>query len=434
MRQRGPGSGGTPLRGEQPFRAFVLAGGLGTRLRAVVADRSKPLALVDGEPFVLRLLDQLAAAGCVEAILCTGHLAEEVERELGHDHAGMPLRYSRETEPLGTGGALRQAFCHCDDTAALVCNGDSYVDVDLAAFVRHASPLATASLVAVQVHDVARYGSLTLADTDAGMATVRAMGEKCGSGPGFINAGIYWLHRADVLTLAANASSLERDLLAPLAQAGRLAAMPCDAPFLDIGVPAEYARASEFFAECTQRRARPRQGLLVVDRDGTLIAEKNYLDDPAGVELLPGVVDGLRAFAAQGYEVAVVTNQSGIGRGYFDEATLSAIHAELVAQLATHGVSVRGILHCPHTPADNCACRKPEPGLLLQALQQFGYRPEQCLVVGDKDCDIELGARLGVRTALVRTGYGVGTERDGRCVPDLIVDDLRQLASEEIGT
>jgi histidinol-phosphate phosphatase family protein len=412
----------------------VLAGGLGTRLRAVVADRSKPLALVDGEPFVLRLLDQLAAAGCVEAILCTGHRAEDLERELGRDHAGMPLRYSREVAPLGTGGALRHAWCQGDEPAALVCNGDSFVDVDLAAFVHHAVARGAPCLVAVHVDDVGRYGGLTLGATEDGFAAVLGFREKGGCGTGAINAGIYWLHRADVLSLPAGPSSLERDLLPNLVQSQRLAAFPTAAPFLDIGVPADYARARAFFAACAQRHQRPRHGLLVVDRDGTLIKEKHYLADPAGVELLPGVVAGLRTFAQHGYEVAVVTNQSGIGRGYFGTDTLDAIHAELQRQLAQHGIPLRSVYHCPHTPDDGCACRKPEPELLQRAMQELGYAPEQCLVVGDKRCDIELGARLGVRTALVRTGYGLGTERDGMCVPDRVVDDFVHLAREEVGS
>ncbi|MBL8754638.1 MAG: HAD-IIIA family hydrolase [Planctomycetes bacterium] len=434
MQQASPGVPCGTATGVVPFRAFVLVGGQGTRLRAVVADRPKPLALVDGEPFVARLLDQLAAAGCREAILCTGHLADAVARELGQEHGGMPLRYSRESEPLGTGGAVRAAWAGIDDAAALVCNGDSFLDFDLATFVRTMSARAESGLVGAAVADAGRYGGLTLGAMQAdGCALVHAFREKGGSGPATVSAGICWLARHDVLALPAGPSSLERDLLPRLALEGRLVALPVAAPFLDIGMPADYARAAGFFAGCAARRVLPRQGLLVVDRDGTLIAEKHYLADPAGVELLPGVVDGLRAFAKHGYEVAVVTNQSGVGRGYFDETKLAAVHAELCRQLARHGIELRGILHCPHTPADACACRKPEPGLLQAALREFGYRPEQCLVVGDKDCDIELGARLGVRTALVRTGYGLGTERDGRCVPDRIVDDLRQLAREEIG-
>jgi len=414
-----------------PFVAMVLAGGAGTRLAAVVADRCKPMALVGGQPFVLRVLDQLAAAGCRRAILCTGHLAAQVERELGAAHAGLELVHSREPGPLGTGGALRHALPHLDDAAALVVNGDSFVDADLAAFVRWAKARgAPGALLAVDVDDTSRYGRV---ETAADGSVVRFHEKAPGSGAGAINAGVYWLPRATIAALPGpRPCSLEREVLPGLVGAG-LVAHRVQAPFLDIGVPEDYAAASEFFAACEHRHRRPRQGLLITDRDGTLIAERHYLADPRGVELLPGVAEGLRAFAAHGYELAIVTNQSGIARGRFDAAALDAVHAELVRQLREAGVTVAGIWFCPHHPDDGCTCRKPEPELLDRAMQGLGYRPSQCLVVGDKACDIELGARLGVRTALVRTGYGAGTERDRLCAPDTVVDGFRELALQEVG-
>jgi histidinol-phosphate phosphatase family protein len=414
-----------------PFVAMVLAGGLGTRLATVVADRCKPMALVDGEPFLLRLLDQLVAAGCRRVILCTGHLGEALEREVGPRHDGVELVYSREPVPLGTAGALRHALAHLDEDGALVLNGDSYIDTDLAAFVQLARrTTAPAALLAVEVTDTSRYGRLELDGEDR---VVRFHEKSAAGGPGPINAGVYWLPRRTLEAIpAAGPCSLERDVLPSLAGQG-LAASRVQAPFLDIGLPESYASAGAFFAAITQRRQRPRRGLLVVDRDGTLIAERHYLADPSGVELLPGVIEGLRAFAAHGYELAIVTNQSGIGRGYFDAAALDAVHVELRRQLDAAGVPVAGIWHCPHHPAAGCACRKPAPELLDRAMHELGYRPHQCLVVGDKACDIELGARLGVRTALVRTGYGKGTEQDGLCAPDTIVDGIRELARQEVG-
>jgi histidinol-phosphate phosphatase family protein len=412
------------------FTAVVLVGGAGTRLATVLDDCPKPLAPVDGEPFLLRLLDWLVAGGAVRIVLCTGHRGDRVTAAVGSEHAGVPVVYSHEPAPLGTGGALRLAApLLAGETHVLVANGDSYVDFDLAAFVAFARGATTAAaLLAVPVDDTSRYGALELGPR----GRVLALHEKrAGGGAGPISAGVLWLPVAALVALPAGPSSLERDLLPTLVADG-LAAMVAAAPFLDIGTPATLAAAPAFFAACAQRRARPRHGLLLLDRDGTLIEERHYLADPAGVTLLPGVVDGLRELVERGYELAVVTNQSGIGRGRFGETELAAVHAELQRQLAAAGLAVRGIWHCPHAPADACTCRKPEPGLLTAALAQLGYAPSQCVVVGDKVCDIELGRRSGVRTVLVRTGYGIGTERDGLCAPDLVVDDLRALAGQEL--
>lgn len=410
------------------FTAMVLCGGGGTRLRAVVSDRPKPLAEVGGEPFLLRLLDQLAAAGCHQAILCTGHLGELIERECGGDHDGVELLYSREGRALGTAGALLAALPLVEGDDALVLNGDSYVDVDLGAFVRRSRRARRrAALLAVTVADAARFGTVRH-DVDG---AVTAFSEKTGEcTPGLVNAGAYWLRREVIAAFPEHVPcSLEREVLPALVGAGLYADVQ-QAAFLDIGTPSSYAAAAAFFA-ALERGRRPRgQGLLVVDRDGTLIEERHYLADPAGVVLLPGVIDGLRQMRGLGYEIAIVTNQSGIGRGYFAAAAAAAVNAEVVRQLAAAGVAVQGVYVCPHRPDEGCGCRKPATGMLEQALAAGGYGPEHCVVVGDKPCDVDLGRRLGARTVLVRTGYGAGVERDGACTPDLIIDRIDQLAPE----
>lgn len=414
--------------------ALVLAGGAGTRLREVVADRPKPLADVAGRPFLDRVLDQLAAAGVARAVLCTGHLGEQIERRYGSSHAGMEIAHSREPAPLGTGGAARRALACTGAEHVLVLNGDSYCAVDPVAFAAWAAGCgAAAALVAVEVDDRSRFGGLEI---DA-CGRVLAFAEKRpGAGPGEVHAGICRLQRAALLELPPDGpSSLERDLLPRLAARGELRAFRVAAPFLDIGTPASYAAAAGFFAglAATGRGGGAAPDLLVLDRDGTLIAERGHLGDPAGVELLPGAVEGLRRFAGAGWQLVVASNQSGVGRGWFDERQLAAVNGELRARLAAAGIVLRGLHCCPHRPDEGCGCRKPAPGLLVRALRELGLRPRRCVVVGDKACDVELGRRAGARSVLVRTGYGAATERAGLCRPDLVVDDLAALADSELG-
>jgi NDP-sugar pyrophosphorylase family protein len=143
--------------------AVILAGGLGTRLRRVVADRPKVLADVGGRPFLAILLDQLAGAGVRSAILCTGYLGEQVESQFGRSYGPLALRYSRETTPLGTGGALRLAASHVDSNVMLVLNGDSYCDADLPGFVAwHHSRNSRASIVLVRASDASRFGRVAV--------------------------------------------------------------------------------------------------------------------------------------------------------------------------------------------------------------------------------------------------------------------------------
>ena len=164
----------------------------------------------------------------------------------------------------------------------------------------------------------------------------------------------------------------------------------------------------------------------LLDRDGTIIVEKNYLKSVDQLELLPNAAEGLRMLASQGFSLIVITNQSGIGRGLLTVAEVDAIHAELKRRLAAEGVKIAGIYYCPHSPDSNCACRKPRTALAHQAAADFGFDPSESLVIGDKTSDIEFGRALGARTILVRTGYG--REHEGSVHANVVADNLLEAA------
>lgn len=163
---------------------------------------------------------------------------------------------------------------------------------------------------------------------------------------------------------------------------------------------------------------------VLLDRDGTINVDSHYLARPEQVELLPNSAEGLLELRRLGLGLIVVTNQSGVGRGLFDETRLSQIHDRLRALLRQRGVELDGIVACTHHPDDNCRCRKPLPGLAETAARDFGFSSAQSFVIGDKPCDIELGAAIGATTFLVRTGYGSQFATDAGVQPHFVVDDL----------
>jgi histidinol-phosphate phosphatase family protein len=150
---------------------------------------------------------------------------------------------------------------------------------------------------------------------------------------------------------------------------------------------------------------------LFLDRDGTIIVERDYLSDPELVKLEVGAVQGLRRFRDAGFRLVVVSNQSGLARGYFDEAALRAVNARLGHMLLAQGIEIASWHHCPHEPRDACNCRKPLPGLLDQAEAALpgDLSIDWCasVMVGDKASDVAAGRARGTRTALVRTGHGL---------------------------
>jgi len=171
-----------------------------------------------------------------------------------------------------------------------------------------------------------------------------------------------------------------------------------------------------------------KMGLLLIDRDGTVIEERNYLSAPEEVALLPGAAEGLKAFKAAGFRLVLVTNQSGIGRGYFTEERLAEIHARMNFLLIEQGVILDQVLYCPHLPQDGCACRKPNTALAQKALSDCDGEPGMIVVIGDKGVDIELGQRLGAATVLVRTGYGEEELKKGQISPDHVADNILDAA------
>jgi len=164
---------------------------------------------------------------------------------------------------------------------------------------------------------------------------------------------------------------------------------------------------------------------IMLDRDGTITVAHHYLSDPALVELIPGAAAALRALAEMKFGLVVITNQSPIGHGLFDTARLAQIHQRLRDLIAAERVNLDGIYFCPHTPEDDCACRKPRKGLVERAARELDFEPSAGFVIGDNACDIELGQEVGATTILVRTGYGADLEASGSVSPDYVVDDLR---------
>jgi len=171
-----------------------------------------------------------------------------------------------------------------------------------------------------------------------------------------------------------------------------------------------------------------RRRFALLDRDGTIIVERNYLSDPVQVELLSGAASGLNRLRELGLGLAVITNQSAIGRGYINEAHLDKIHKRFLEMLGEAKVLLDGIYFCPHLPEDNCECRKPKTGLIHRAARELGFDLQDCYVIGDKDCDIEMGKRVGATTFLVLTGYGNETIVKGISQPDFVANDLDEVA------
>lgn len=229
----------------KPVSAIVLAGGKGTRLRSVVADRPKVLATVAGRPFLSYLLDQLIQADVAELVISTGYMASTIQDEFGDRYKGVPVVYAAEQQPLGTGGAVRFAAEHARHGTLIVTNGDSFINVALAELLSfHFARGNDASLVLVSVPDTSRFGSVVVDDDDR----VLEFNEKQDSlGSGLINGGIYVLEKSLLTDMPAGPSSIEKDLFPNWLNSSRaVRGLRTEAEFIDIGLPESYALSHQF--------------------------------------------------------------------------------------------------------------------------------------------------------------------------------------------
>lgn len=149
---------------------------------------------------------------------------------------------------------------------------------------------------------------------------------------------------------------------------------------------------------------------VFLDRDGTINPDPGYIGDPRQFELFPGVVPALRRLSEAGFKLFLVTNQSGIGRGYLTSGDLEAVHERMNSLLAAGGVNFDGIRYCPHLPGEECSCRKPNPAMVLDLAREHGIDLEKSWFIGDKASDILCGRRAGCRTVLVGNGQDEGAD------------------------
>lgn len=164
---------------------------------------------------------------------------------------------------------------------------------------------------------------------------------------------------------------------------------------------------------------------VFLDRDGTLIEEVNFLSRVEDLRLFPYTAESVRLLKENGFLVIVVTNQSGIGRGVYDEAAMHAIHDQIQVDLAG---AIDGFYFCPHLPCDGCDCRKPGLGMINAALADFEIDMSRSWMIGDKKIDVETGEQANIRTAFVLTGYGQQHKASLQEIPDVIANNLRDAA------
>ena len=165
---------------------------------------------------------------------------------------------------------------------------------------------------------------------------------------------------------------------------------------------------------------------VFLDRDGTIDRDLGYVSRPEDLEILPGVPQAIAMLNQKGFKVVVITNQSGLARGYFTEQTLAEMHEKMKKELAQEGAGIDAIYYCPHHPDEGCECRKPKPALILRAAEELGIDCRLSYMIGDAEKDLFAGKAAGCKTILVTTGPNQG--QDVKVAPDYTAETLQDAA------
>ena len=401
-----------------------MAGGKGTRLRAVTGDLPKPMVQIAGKPVLEYQIASLVEGGITEIALVIGRNGRAIRDYFGSGELfGASLSYIEEQEPLGTAGSLYY-FKGSLDKSTLLLFGDTLLDVDWQRFVAfHRSKNALATMF-VHPNSHPQDSDLVVYGDDARVSGIASKHEvRRGWYHNQVNAGLYVIDLAVVEGIAAlERLDFEHDVLTGLVAGGRVFAYRSTEYVRDIGTP------ERLFAACedvrrgipSARKLNRQQACVFVDRDGTLNRSNGHISSPGEMELLPWAAEAVRLLNHSSFLCIVITNQPVVARGECTLEGLDEIHAKMETELGKAGAYIDAWYFCPHHPDRGfpgeiaalkkpCLCRKPGIGLIKQAADDFNISLEDSWIVGDAETDIQTGKNAGLRTVLVDVD-GVGSD------------------------
>lgn len=404
------------------MKVVIMAGGKGTRMLSIASDIPKPMIPIEGRPVLEHEIECLCEQGFTDILITVGHLGNVIMDYFGDGlKFGVHITYYFEKEPLGNAGALFQVKDQLTDDFLLL-NADAMFDIDFNRFVQyHKTHDAVATLF---THPNSHPYDSGVIIADEHMA-VRKWLAKEDERPEYfknrVNAGLHVLNKRILeQTVEGGKIDLDRQLLKPLAGTGQMYCYDSPEYVKDMGTPERYYAVCKDFANgiVKARNLKNRQKAIFLDRDGTINEYVGFLTDIKEFRLLDGVAEAIRKINASGYLAIVVTNQPIIARGEVSFTELQEIHNKMETLLGAEGAYIDAIYFCPHHPDKgfegerveykiSCDCRKPKPGMLLKAAEDFNIDLSRSWMVGDGKNDVEAGKNAGCKTVLIGTeDYG----------------------------
>ncbi len=419
------------------MKVVIMAGGRGTRIASVASDIPKPMIQIEGKPVLEQEIECLREQGFTDIIITVSHLGNIImDYFKDGSQLGVHIEYFVEEQPLGNAGAL---FLLKDKLTEdfLLLNADAVFDVNFKRFVEYHK--SHGGLVTLFTHPNNHpYDSgLIIADEKGAVLQWLAKEDER---PEFyrnrVNAGLHVVSPKVLdVEITTPKIDLDRQLLKPLAGTGQMYVYDSPEYVKDMGTPERFYQVIEEVktGKAKAKNLNNKQKAIFLDRDGTINKYVGFLRDISEFELIEGVSEAIKKINKSGYLAIVVTNQPVIARGEVSFEELNKIHQKMETLLGQDGAYIDDIFYCPHHPDKGfegerieykieCECRKPKPGLLLQAAEKYNIDLSQSWMIGDGTNDVEAGRRAGCKVARIGESMEdvAGYETLLACISDIL--------------
>lgn len=396
------------------MKALISAGGFGTRIRSASANVPKPMIKVDGVPVLERTIFQLKKYGICDLIITVSYLKEQIMNYFGNGESfGVNIKYFEEDEPLGSAGAIFKLKNEFTDDF-LVLNGDIVFDVDLNKMIEYHTK--NDALITLFAHPNTHPYDSTLICYDKNNVVCNLFKGK--NRPKYykncVNAGIHILSPKVFDSLSNNGDEVknfDKDLIIPLLETKKVFAYLSCEYVKDMGTPDRLIAVTEDVksGKVEKKNIKNKQKAVFLDRDGTINKYVGFLSDINDFELIDNVANAIKDINKSDYLAIVITNQPVIARGKVTFEELEEIHKKMETLLGEKGAYVDAIYFCPHHPDKgfdgevtelkiDCDCRKPKPGMLLRAAEEFNIDLSKSYMIGDSDVDIKTAENAGCKS------------------------------------
>lgn len=423
------------------MKTIIMAGGKGTRISVLFPDIPKPLIPIEGKPVLEWEICSLRDQGFTDIILTVSHMADKIMDYFDEgSKLGVHIEYFVEEQPLGNAGALYKMRDNLGAEPFLLLNADAVFDIDFNRFVNfHKSHGGLVTLFTHPNNHPYDSGVLIADGTGAVQRWLTKEDIRPQWYANRVNAGLHVIDPAaldmaaeaivdgykaiDVQTIGTEVDGkrvkvdLDRQILKPLCGTGKMFCYDSPEYVKDMGTPERFEQVCRDFSSglVQGKNLKHKQKAIFLDRDGTINKYVGFLRNIDDFELIDGVAKAVTKINASGFLAIVVTNQPVIARGEVTVSHLQEIHNKMETLLGAEGAYLDGLYYCPHHPHKGyegevpelkieCDCRKPKPGMLLKAAENFNIDIENSWMVGDGENDIKAGKEAGCKTALIGDG------------------------------